>query len=107
MVSGLEELHCSYSSTELSAATKHTHTYASSGNAYDVEVVEIFEDGPLHLDGFLVLIGQVDHEVEEVALPHVVWRLLQEDGGCDGVVGPVRWQCVCVCVCVCVLRCVR
>ena len=64
-------------------------------SSHSIGIVEVLEDGPLHLHGALVLVSQVDHEVEEVALSHVVRRLLLEHCGGQCVERPV---CVCVCV---------
>lgn len=41
-------------------------------------VDELDEGGPLHLDGVLVAVEQLDHEVEEVGLAQVRGRLLRE-----------------------------
>ena len=51
--------------------------------------MEIFEDASLYLDRRLVLVCQVEHEVEEVTLSHVVRRLLLKHSRRDCVEGPV------------------
>lgn len=48
-------------------------------------VMKIFKDGLFHFNGCLVFIQKVNHEMEKVALSHVVWRLLLKYCSCDGV----------------------
>ena len=52
-------------------------------------VIEVIEVGFTYLDHLAVCVEELHFEVEEVAFPHVVWRLLIKLGRHDSVGWPV------------------
>ena len=52
-------------------------------------VIEVIEVGFAYLDHLAVAVKELHFEIEEVAFPHVVWRLLLKLGHYNGVRWPV------------------
>ena len=66
-------------------------------------VIEVIEVGFAYLDHLAVAVKELHFEIEEVAFPHVVWRLLLKLGHYNGVRWPVgeegcvrMYRCDCV-----------